>query len=155
MEMAIGIPSGSGHYSPQPLGRQSLASGNPVHPNTHTLGISGCQCHQPANQHLHFLLSATSTQVLTPHFHSPFQSMVLMSSELLLWGGLQVTLAGTQDTAASWENAPVPLQGQQPLGCTGCPEPKVGAGHAACLWEEILCKAHTSCKPHIHLPTQP
>lgn len=146
-----------GHYSPQPLDRQRLASGKPVHPNTHTLGISGRQCHRSANQHLHFLLSATPTQVLTSHFHSAFHGMVLMEtlpSELPLWRGLQVTLTGIQDTAASWECPPVPQQRQQPVGCTGCREPRVGAGHAACLCEETLCKAHTLCKPHILLQTQ-
>lgn len=54
---------------------QRLASGNPVHPNTHTLGISGSKCHHSADQHPHFLLSATPTQVLTLPFLSPFQGM--------------------------------------------------------------------------------
>lgn len=106
--MVTGITSGSGHYSPQPLDRQRLASGNPLHPNSHTLGISGCQCQHSANQHLHFLLSATPTQVLTPHFHSPFQGMLLMETfpSEPLWRGLQGTLSGILDTAASWECGP-------------------------------------------------
>lgn len=63
--MVIGTTIGVGHYSPHPLDRLRLASGTPVHPNSHTLGISACQCHPSATQHLHLLLSATSTRADT------------------------------------------------------------------------------------------
>lgn len=141
--MVIGTTIGVGHYSPHPLDRLRLASGTPVHPNSHTLGISACQCHPSATQHLHLLLSATSTPCW--HCHSPFQGTVLMEafSSELPWDRLQWLCQGHWTPQHPGDVLQSPAQ-TAPLGCTGCTEPMVGAGHAG---EETLSRL----TPRVHL----